>query len=164
MSTVYQILAERIRAELTELDQIIARAQKAWEQARVKPEEFAYLDSVALNLHAFYSGVERLFELIARHIDEHVPSGATWHRNLLRQMATEMPERRPAVIHPQLVEDLDLFRRFRHLVRNVYTFNLRPERVAFLMERLIPLWKSLRSDLLLFSEFLEALHKGLETS
>jgi len=28
-----------------------------------------YLDSAALNLHGFYSGLERLFELIARHVD-----------------------------------------------------------------------------------------------
>lgn len=27
-----------------------------------------YLDSVALNLHGFYSGLERLFELVARHL------------------------------------------------------------------------------------------------
>jgi len=43
-----------------------------------------YLDSAALNLHGFYSGLERLFELIARHVDGAIPSGETWHRDLLQ--------------------------------------------------------------------------------
>lgn len=47
-----------------------------------------YLDSVALNLHGFYSGLERVFEKVASTIDGSVPSAANWHRELLNQMAT----------------------------------------------------------------------------
>ena len=59
-------------------------------------EQDVYLDSVALNLHSFYSGLERLFE-IARHIDCSVPEGETWHRDLLDQMACEVADIRPAI-------------------------------------------------------------------
>jgi len=58
---------------------VIQRALRAWSQAqKLADERGAYLDSVALNLHGFYSGVERLFELIARHIDGTLPTGETW--------------------------------------------------------------------------------------
>lgn len=33
-----------------------------------------YLDGVALNLHGFYSGLERIFELVATRVDNTKPS------------------------------------------------------------------------------------------
>ena len=77
-------------------------ALAAWAQAKRMPDESAYLDSVALNLHGFYSGLERLFELIARHVDGAVPSGETWHRDLLQRMTQDMAGVRPAVLSQAL--------------------------------------------------------------
>ncbi|NOX63200.1 MAG: antitoxin [Chloroflexi bacterium] len=156
MSTVYQELAERIRGELPDLERLMQRTQDAWVHAHRWPEEFAYLDSAALNLHGFYSGLERLFELIARHVDGQIPAGKTWHRDLLRQMAQDIEDVRPAVIGQSSMQALDELRRFRHLVRNVYTTNLSPDRMANLISSLPKLWPRLRAELLAFAEFLEA--------
>jgi len=112
---------------------------------------------VALNLHSFYSGLERLFELIARHVDRTLPAGKTWHRDLLQQMAHEVADVRPAVIGQESALVLDEFRRFRHLVRNVYTMNLVPDKMAGVMSALPGLWPKLRAELLAFAEFLEDL-------
>ena len=60
MNAVYRELAERIRGEVPDLEHVIQRALASWAQAGRKPDESAYLDSVALNLHGFYSGLERL--------------------------------------------------------------------------------------------------------
>ncbi|RMF30687.1 MAG: antitoxin, partial [Chloroflexi bacterium] len=76
----------RIRGEIPNLESAVQRALRAWSSLQERPDEQAYLDSVALNLHSFYSGLERLFELIARHVDGKLPNGATWHRDLLKQM------------------------------------------------------------------------------
>jgi hypothetical protein len=122
---------------------------------------FAYLDSTALNLHGFYSGLERLFELIARQVDRQVPTGDTWHRDLLRQMSKDLPSLRPAVVSQKTITALDEFRRFRHLVRNVYTVNLVPERMKGLMEALPTLWPTLQAELLAFADYLEALDQSL---
>lgn len=155
MSTVYAQVAERIRDELETLEQIVVRALDAWSRVRGMPGEQAYVDSVALNLHGVYSGVERLFELIARHVDDRLPSGATWHQELLKQMARDLPGIRPAVIDRDSAEALDELRRFRHLVRNVYTVNLTPEKMEGLLSGLPALWSRLRAELLAFADFLE---------
>ncbi|MFQ5855841.1 MAG: antitoxin [Anaerolineae bacterium] len=157
MTDVYQELAERIRDEMAELERAIQRVLHAWSQVQQTPDEQAYVDSVALNLHGFYSGLERLFELIARHVDRNLPSGDTWHRDLLEQMAEEMPGVRPAVIHQTNAHALDEFRRFRHLVRNVYTFNLIPDKMEPLTSALPGLWPQVRAEMLAFADFLEAL-------
>ncbi|MBC7251542.1 MAG: hypothetical protein H5T62_14820 [Anaerolineae bacterium] len=85
-------------------------------------------------MHSLYSGLGRLFELVARHVDGTLPGGATWHRDLLRMVSRETTNVRPAVIDTDTASNLDEFRRFRHLVRNVYTTNLQPERMAGMSE------------------------------
>jgi HepT-like protein len=79
------------------------------------------LDSVALNLQDFYTGIERAFRRIAGTVDEEVPAGPNWHEGLLRQMAQERTNIRPAVISSDTLEALDQYLRFRHVVRNIYT-------------------------------------------
>jgi hypothetical protein len=124
-------LIERIRGEVRELDGVVQRALRAWPKAEnPSPEQEFYLDSVALNLHGFYAGVERLFELIARRMDQNLPSGEAWHRDLLRQMAQDLPDIRPAAISQESAITLDKFRRFRHLVQNIYVMNLQTDKMA----------------------------------
>lgn len=157
MNALYEELVERIRGEMPDLEQIVQRALRAWSQAQKMPGEQAYLDSVALNLHGFYAGFERLFELIARHVDRDLPTGGTWHRDLLRQMARDRTDVRPAMISQDNALNLDEFRRFRHLVRNVYTMSLSPDKMTGLMSTLPGLWPRLRAELLAFADFLEDL-------
>jgi len=119
VSAVYRELVERIRGETEELDRVAQRVTTAWASVRRRPGEDAYVDSVALNLHGFYSGLERLFELVIRHVDRSMPTGETWNRSLLKQVAQDFADIRPAVISQEIAVALDEFRRFRHLVRNV---------------------------------------------
>ncbi len=148
-------LAERIRDEIVDLDRSVTRASAAWERGKVSADQDYYLDAVALNLHGFYSGVERLFELTARHIDQAVPNGESWHQDLINQMAQEISDVRPAIISADVAASLDEYRRFRHLVRNIYATNLVPSKMQGLLERLLPLWNRLRAELIAFAAFLE---------
>ena len=100
-------LSIRIRSETDTLDEIAGRAAASWQKSIFAPDEPAYLDSVALNLHGLDSGIERLFELIARHVDGKVPDGATWHRDLLYSMTIELETIRPAVIAQSTGTQLD---------------------------------------------------------
>ena len=85
MSEPFENLAKRIRGEVTDLEEVIDRAGQAWQLVQQgPPEQYAYVDSVALNFHGFYSGLEKLFELIARYVDRELPVGETWHRDLLQ--------------------------------------------------------------------------------
>jgi len=123
-------------------------------------DQDVYLDSVALNLHSFYSGVEKLFQLIATHLDNNLPTSKNWHQELLEKMSLDVSDIRPAVIHPDRINDLDEFRRFRHVVRNVYATNLLPHRVSGLLQILPELWDQLRVELIAFINFLEHLDES----
>jgi hypothetical protein len=94
-------LANRIRQELTELEHVLARISEGWKRARHSDDDY-YLDSVALNLHGLYSGLERVFTLIGETIDGSLPQGENWHLLLLQQMTEELPRVRPAVISTEV--------------------------------------------------------------
>jgi hypothetical protein len=147
------VLSARIQSELKDLSILTDRIKTAWQKARDTKDEF-YLDSVALNLHGFYSGVERIFEKIASSIDGSVPSGLNWHQELLNQMAVEVPRIRPAVISVELKGSLEEYRGFRHVVRNVYTYRLAPDKLKPLVKDINKVWKKIIKELSAFAKFL----------
>lgn len=151
------ILSARIDTELSELKLVVDRTLLAWDKAAKQDDDF-YLDSVALNLHAFYSGLERIFEKLASTIDRTVPSAANWHQELLTQMQTEIPSVRPAVVSSMLKESLEEYRGFRHVVRNVYTYHLKPEKLKILVGNLESTYKLASEELTLFGDFLKKLN------
>jgi len=70
-------------------------------------------------------------------------------------MAVELPDTRPAVISEGLAGELDRYRGFRHVVRNVYAYVLDANRVGELVEGLPPVLARLRAALTVFAAALE---------
>jgi hypothetical protein len=120
-------------------------------------DQDAYLNSVALNLHGFYSGLERIFELIAAELDGTRLGGERWHVELLKQMTLDLPNLRPPVLNANTAAHLDEYRKFRHLIRNLYTTNIVPAEMEKLVTGLPPLWSQIRQELAVFVKFLDEL-------
>ncbi|MCS6936014.1 MAG: hypothetical protein NZ610_05150 [Candidatus Bipolaricaulota bacterium] len=156
MSESYRVVAGRIRRELSDLERVVSRAERALATARQDPErQDLYLDSAALNLHDFYAGLERLFALIASSIEGSLPTGHDWHRELLRQMTSPVPQIRPAVLSPEVSKELEEYLGFRHVVRNIYAFEFDLERIARLVQRLRSVFERVQTELLAFADLLE---------
>ena len=152
----YIVLATRIRKELVDLERVVSRAEGAIGAARERTQDQDfYIDSAALNLHDIYAGLERVFQQIATTVDNSVPSGKDWHRDLLRQMNVEIPDLRPIVLSDDALSALDEFLRFRHVVRNVYAFSFDPEQIERLVKQVRPSFMQARGELLVFAHFLE---------
>jgi hypothetical protein len=149
------VLAARILTELEEISKLVYRIEQAWKKAKKRQDDF-YLDSVALNLHGFYSGLERIFEKIAASVDGSVPEGANWHKELLNQMSMEITGIRPAVISSDLKQKLEEYSGFRHVVRNVYTYHLSPEKIEPLVDKVQEVIANSKKELSAFSEFLRS--------
>ena len=72
-----------------------------------------------------------------------------------KTMSQEQKDLRPTVISTGSFSSLDDLRRFRHLVRNVYTFNLAPEKLEPIVSDLPALWSKVQAEILAFADFLE---------
>jgi hypothetical protein len=152
--------AERIRDELEQIERTVLHTKRDWGKL-VQTGDDAYLKAVAYDLHGFYTGIEKVFESIADTIDDHIPTGQAWHKDLLLQMAEEIAGIRPALLSQNTADALDEYLRFRHRIRNIYSFNLVPERVKGLVERLPGVYDHVKSDLSDFATFLEKLSEQL---
>ena len=153
----YAVLASRVEAELADVHRAADKAVAAYEHAvQDEIDSTFYLDSIAMNLHAVYGGIERIFEGIARELDGGLPAGPNWHRVLLSQMAIDVAGVRPVVIRQSTAQALDEYLRFRHLVRNLYTWSLDAAKLAELIAGLTPMLNNLDHDLAAFGRFLDA--------
>lgn len=163
MNVDYLVLAARIPQELAELKQTISRAERANVVAKKQAGDAdLYIDAIALNLHDFYTGLERIFRQIVTTVDRSVPSSEAWHRDLLRQMCVELPGIRPQVLTDTTCATLDEFLRFRHVVRNVYAFQLDGDRVSRLTVKARTVFEQIHFELMKFVIFLE--QAGQETA
>lgn len=148
------VLASRILNEISALGVVVARVEDAWKAAAASKDEL-YFDSVALNIHSFYSGLERVFEKIASAVDDSIPQGVNWHQELLNQMALEIPNVRPAVISEKTRHQLDTYRGFRHVVRNAYTYHISPDKMKPLAKGIRRVFQQVEKELIAFSRFTE---------
>lgn len=150
------VLAERLRAELNELERVVSRAEGALERARQQPVDSVYfLRAAALDLYTIYCGIEQLFEVVASDVDEGAPSNPHWHRKLLRQMSLEVRGIRPALISAETHKALLEYLEFHHMVQTSCTFNLRLERVVELVRDVRAMFNRLQRDILAFVAYLE---------
>lgn len=158
----YLAVADRIRQELTDLERVVERAERAVTVAHQRLEDQdLYIDAAALNLHDFYAGLERIFQQIATTIDGRLPAGQEWHRQLLQQMQADFSDLRPPILSAEAAQALDEFLRFRHVVRNIYAFQFDPERVARLVRLMPSAFHHAQTELLAFAEFLEQVGNGI---
>lgn len=149
-------LIGKIRQDLSDLKTLNDQTERLLRKV-ISTGDLDYVGTVALHLHSFYSGTERIFQEIAREVDESMPEGSDWHRRLLRQMSAEVITVRPPVISVKTRDRLSEFCAFRHVVRNIYTFELQFERVQDLAAKLPDCFALVSQDLQDFCLFLEAI-------
>ena len=150
------VLVAEIKDELSKLDIL---SQKLSSQVnRTNKEEIA--ESAALRLHNFYTGCERIFKLIVSEVNGGVPHELDWHKRLLTQVSLEIEDIRPAVISHKTRKDLEELLRFRHIVRNIYGFELKPERIETLIALTISLFPRFTKEIENFMAFLIGIYNG----
>lgn len=111
-------------------------------------------------LHDFYTGLEKIFRLIAVEIDGNMPSGEEWHKRLLDRMAIEVEDVRPPVIDDSLKGQLSEYLRFRHLFRHIYGFELNWERCRPLVRKLPEINREISESLDKFEDFLREINEA----
>jgi len=85
-------------------------------------------DSIAFKIHGIYTALESIFQNVAKELDGYIPSGETWHFQLLSQMGRKINDR-DQVISQETGHLLNELRSFRHFIRNDYGAELNISRV-----------------------------------
>ncbi|MGF1499546.1 MAG: hypothetical protein ACFB8W_22395 [Elainellaceae cyanobacterium] len=125
----------------------------------------AYWIAAGFGLQGFYTGLEKIFEQIARVVDQSfaMPSDR-WHQELLEQMKIDVPNIRPAVIDSDLYQQLRVYLGFRHVVRNNYTHRLDPRLIQANVDSLEECYRRVLTAMNDFCVFLATIDEGLSSN
>ncbi len=155
----------RLRVEVAEDRAAMARClddvRAALAQWEPPGPERPWLAVAAVGLHGWYTGLETALERVARAIDQRVPTGENWHRNLLSQCTAEIPGVRPAVLPRGLHVDLVEMLEFRHFFRHAYGVNLDVGRLRANADRLLRVCPDVATALDGFEQFLRTTQETL---
>ena len=147
-------LARDIETELARLEKLATGMENVRQKRESYPELMEGLsESLALKLHNFYTGCERIFQLIASELNGGIPSGDDWYRRLLERMSLSREEM-PPVLQEETAKSLREYLGFRHVVRNIYGFELDLERLEMLLVRYGEVWQQVRGDFKVFVDWL----------
>ena len=152
------LIQERIRIELNKINQAIQQLEIFMGQLNDSLNliyQEALVNSLALNLHGIYTGIERIFEVIATEVDLSLPTGNKWHRDLLNQMAVNIPDVRKEVINEESRTILDELRRFRHVIRSAYSFQLDKQKVLIVVNDFLSYHHQLIQEIQSFCDYLD---------
>ncbi|MFQ6033110.1 MAG: hypothetical protein ACE5K2_09345, partial [Candidatus Zixiibacteriota bacterium] len=113
----------QIKFEMEQIDQLLDSYTDLLTRSQKSTPNLVEITAIASVLHSFYNGIENIFLSIAKRLDEYVPNGFQWHRDLLIQMTQKTPKRNQ-VISEEMAQELADYLGFRHFYRHSYSFFL----------------------------------------
>lgn len=151
-------LISEIKDELRLLDILVTDIIETADRIpKSHPGKRIYEESLALKLHNFYTGYERIFQKIADDINGGVPRSWDWHKRLLKSMSLEIENIRPSLISKDTAKLLEEYLAFRHVIRNIYGFEIDSERLKRLIEKIHGTHERLKKEINSFIRFLKKL-------
>ena len=144
------MLDERTRAELTleiqQLERLLSEYQPLLDEALDREPDLVNRTAIGAVLQSYYNGIEAVFQTIAKRVDQEVPTGDTWHKDLLQQMGYATKNRGP-VISQEMIEQIEPYLGFRHISRHSYTFRLDWNKMHTLVSDLSNVWATFYGEI-----------------
>ncbi|MBR7080674.1 MAG: hypothetical protein IKI40_09170 [Treponema sp.] len=145
-----EYVRKKIEFEISQIDTLLSKAEVLAQKCKLQTPDFIELSAAGATLHSYYNGLENIFILIGKHVDNMTFSSQRWHKELLDSMFSKTTNREPILeesIHEQLLDYMS----FRHVFRHSYGYALDWNRLKPLFSALNENWKNVKSDIIKFT-------------
>jgi hypothetical protein len=139
-------VGSQIRFEIEQIDRLLNIYEEVLMKCKGDEPSLTEITAAASALHSFYNGLENIFKIITRRIDNRTLSGEQWHKRLLSEMV-QNTENRASVISEDLGQKLIKYMGFRHFFRHSYSFSLDREELRMLLLPLDETWNQVKREL-----------------
>jgi hypothetical protein len=147
------VLKADLAAQLQSVERVFVMLEQR--ATGLTPDNPEKLESVAYQLHNFYSAIEDLLKIVATYFENNVSDTARWHSLLLQRMTQPVQGVRPAVIAVDSYVLLNALRAFQHFFRHAYGIPIDFAQLQSNLEKARQLKPMLDKDL---RNFLQALN------
>lgn len=151
---MHEKAVDQISFEVGQIDTLLAAYAELLSHSQTHKPSLVEVTAIASVLHSFYNGLENIFLVVAKRIDQHVPDTEQWHRQLLAYMA-QTTTNRNQVLSPDLANRLTDYLGFRHFYRHSYSFFLEWAELEKLVVPLADVWKATKTELEIFLQSLK---------
>jgi len=128
---------ERVEAEFENIEKLLSELPAGGSYSHFSVLERAGLATV---VHNFYNGVENILKQIIRHRGIELPSGPSWHRDLVNLAASS------EIISEATAKELRRYLAFRHFFSHGYAFELNGSQIEPLVRDAGEIFKRFRTD------------------
>ena len=128
---------DKINAELEQIEQTIAKLPRC---ALSELNELE-MSGVGGILQSFYNGIENILKQTFLAHGKAIPETSQWHRHIIEQAVQH------GFISKGTLEMLIPYLTFRHLYRNAYVLDLRPDRMQMLMDEIQKTFYEFKNDI-----------------
>ena len=142
-------IKQDILDSVDDIDDLLNLYLLLFERIKQKVPDNIELAALATVLHSFYNGIEGIFLLVSKQIDNETPDDPTWHQSLLNQMITET-SKRAYLIDIDTAFKLAPYLKFRHFFRHAYAFMLDWRHMKPLLDNLDAVWTAVKKDIIIF--------------
>jgi hypothetical protein len=139
----------QIAFEITQIDNLFGVYAELLTRVQQHQPDTVEIAAVASVLHSFYNGIEKIFLIVAKQVDENAPTGNQSHRDLLVQL-TKRNDQRGIVILEATAKKLADYLGFRHFYRHSYSFFIDWNELQKLVVVVDQVWAQTKSDLEFF--------------
>lgn len=147
-------IKSQIQFQIQQIDKLLKMYSQLLKECREKEPDLVEITAIASVLHSFYNGLENIFEIIAKRIDNGIIQGEQWHKRLLSEMVSKN-NNRSAVISNDLKDKLIEYMGFRHFFRHSYSFFLDWDELKKLVLPLEEVWKQAKEEIEVFLDSID---------
>jgi len=129
---------KKIKAEFEQVAQAIAKLP-SYPLSELNDLELSGVGGI---LQSFYNGIENILKQTFLAHDKTIPEDPQWHRQIIQQAVQHR------FISEKTMDMLIPYLTFRHLYRNAYVLELRPDRMQILMDEIKNTFSEFKKDIL----------------
>jgi len=122
-------LASELVDDRASLDDLARSVSALLDPAADARDEWMRSLALAFQVERWYTAAEATLARTLRALDGDVPSGPSWHQELLRAAAASIDGGRPAVLPRDALSEMGELLKFRHLARHGYEATPEPLRM-----------------------------------